>query len=81
MRMWLARTRRGWMDLATSIGTFQARALLTVLYFTWLAPFGLLVRFSSDPLAVRGAAGRQLTSGWKHRTAQGHTVQALRSQF
>lgn len=81
MKTWLARTRRGWLDLATSIGNFQTRVLLTLLYFTWLAPFGLLVRLSSDPSDLRGNAGRPVTTGWKRRTAQGHTVQALRSQF
>ena len=78
---WLARARRAWMELGTSIGSFQARVLLTLLYFTWMAPFGLLVRFSSDPADRRGVAARQLTTGWKRRGPQGHTVQALRSQF
>ena len=81
MKMWLARTRRGWMDLATSIGNFQARVLLTLLYFTWLVPFGLLVRLSSDPLDLRETARCSVTTGWKRRIAQGHSVQALRSQF
>jgi len=69
------------MDTAASIGTFQARLLLTVLYFTWLVPFGLLARFLSDPLAVREAARRSVTTAWKRLPAQGHTIQALRDQF
>lgn len=81
MKMWLARTRQGWTDLATSIGSFQARVLLTVLYFTWMVPFGLLVRLSSDPLDLGQAARRPVTTGWKTRPAQGHSVEALRSQF
>lgn len=81
MKMRWARLRQGWADLASSIGTFQARVLLTVLYFTWLAPFGLLVRFLSNPLDLRQSSGREATTGWKQRTAQGDTVRALRSQF
>lgn len=69
------------MDLAASIGTFQARVLLTLLYFTWLVPFGLLTRFLSDPMALREAAGRSVKTGWKRRPSQGHTIQALRGQF
>jgi hypothetical protein len=81
MKMWLLRARQAWMDVATSIGTFQARVLLTVLYFTWLVPFGLLARFLSDPLALRKAARRPATTGWKRRPAQGHAIQALRNQY
>ena len=81
MKKWLARTRQRWMDLAGSIGTFQARVLLTLLYFTWLVPFALLTRFLSDPMALREAARTTATTGWKRRPAQGHTVQALRVQF
>jgi hypothetical protein len=81
MKTWLLRARQIWMDLATSIGTFQARVLLTLLYFTWLVPFGLLARFLSDPLALREATRRSVTTGWKRRPGQGHTIQALRNQF
>jgi hypothetical protein len=81
MKTWLARARQGWMDVAASIGTFQARLLLTVLYFTWMAPFGLLVRFVNDPLALRETVRPSVPTGWKRRPAQDHTIQALRSQF
>ncbi len=81
MKMWLARTKQSWMDLAASIGTFQARVLLTLLYFTWLVPFSLLTRFLSDPLALREAARGAVRTGWKRRPSQGQTIQALRGQF
>lgn len=81
MKTWLIRARQGWMDLAASIGTFQARVLLTLLYFSWLAPFGLIVRFGGDPLAIREPRARLLRSGWRRRPVLGHTIQDLRRQF
>ena len=38
------------------IGNFQSRLLLTVFYFTILAPFALVLRMASDPLQRRPRA-------------------------
>lgn len=81
MKAWLAGAWATWRDLATHIGDFQARLLLTLLYFSWLAPFGLLVRVFSDPLDRRGADQPFAATGWKKRAASGRDVRALRSQF
>lgn len=72
-RLW-----HGWKELAAYIGDFQARLLLTVFYFTVLAPFGLAVRFLADPLDVRR---RRATSGWKARKTQEADMRAARQQF
>ena len=69
------------MELAPAIGNFQARVLLTLVYFIWLLPFGLLARRFTDPLDVRGRGGPAATTGWKKRGASAHTLQSLRSQF
>lgn len=42
-----------WKDIAHKIGTFQARVLLTILYGVLVLPFGLMVRWFSDPLRIK----------------------------
>lgn len=70
---------RSWSELGRYIGDFQARLLLTLLYFTWIVPFGLLVRLSSDPLDIRRVPQ---STGWKKRAVQHKDdLQALRGQF
>jgi hypothetical protein len=43
----------GWKKIARTIGDFNARVILTLFYFIFLAPFALAVRFLSDPLAIK----------------------------
>jgi len=42
-----------WKRIAEAIGNVIGRLVLTVFYFTILAPFGLGVRSWSDPLAMK----------------------------
>ncbi len=49
----LKRIWEAWKRLAQKIGNFQARVLLTVIYAVLILPFGLVVRFFSDPLRLR----------------------------
>jgi hypothetical protein len=42
-----------WKKLAKRIGDFQARLILSVLYFVVVAPFALIVRFGADPLSIK----------------------------
>lgn len=72
-RLW-----RGWKALAEYIGDFQARLLLTVFYFTVLAPFGLALRLLADPLEVRRLPAE---SGWTPRQTPDVDVRAARQQF
>ena len=51
----------GWKRVAKKIGNFQARVLLAIFYFTLFCPFALVVRWSSDPLALKGKKPR----GWQ----------------
>ncbi|MBM3463350.1 MAG: hypothetical protein FJX76_14710 [Armatimonadetes bacterium] len=53
------RTWERWKQLAQRAATFQARALLTVFYYTVLVPFGLVVSLFGDPLRIRHKEG-----GW-----------------
>lgn len=47
-RIWQA-----WKKIAHKIGDFQARVLLTIIYAVLILPFGLAIRFFSDPLRIR----------------------------
>lgn len=42
-----------WKPIARKIGDFQARVMLTIFYFIFFAPFGLIVRLTMDPLAMK----------------------------
>jgi hypothetical protein len=81
MRTSIARAWRSWGRLTPHIGNFQARVLLTLIYFTWLVPFAMLVRFCSDPLDIRGVHKPSAATAWKKRAAPQRDLQALRGQF
>ena len=49
----LKRIWQAWKRLAQKIGNFQARVLLTVIYVVLILPFGLAVRWFSDPLRIK----------------------------
>jgi len=49
----LKRIWEAWKRLAQKIGNFQARVLLTILYAVLILPFGLAVRWFSDPLRIK----------------------------
>jgi hypothetical protein len=72
-RLWL-----GWKHVGRSVGDFQARVLLTVFYFVVIAPFALIVRWATDPLAVKPATPK----GWRPREASpGMPLERARRQF
>ena len=62
----LGQLRFGWKEIVSSIGDFQARWLLTVIYFTFVLPFGLITRLVIDPLSIRH---RPIGSAWIKRAA------------
>lgn len=41
-----------WKRFGRRVGDFQARLILTVLYFVVVAPFALIIRFAGDPLSI-----------------------------
>jgi hypothetical protein len=49
-----------WKGVAHALGTFQARILLTIFYGILVFPFGMFVRFFSDPLRIRRRPTRWL---------------------
>jgi hypothetical protein len=50
-----------WKHVARKIGDFQARALMTLFYFLILGPLALVLRWCSDPLAIKVTTPR----GWQ----------------
>ena len=49
----LKRTWQTWKHIARTVGTFQARVLLTVFYGVLVLPFGVFTRFFSDSLRTK----------------------------
>ncbi len=49
-----------WKRFGQALGDLVARVVLTLFYFSVLAPFGLGVRLRGDPLRIRQAACRWL---------------------
>jgi hypothetical protein len=71
-RIWSA-----WKEIASSIGDFQARWLLTAFYFTVAMPFGLLARWM-DALRIRRAPTE---SAWTLREEATVDAAAAKRQF
>ena len=66
---WWRRIWQGWRSVARKIGDFQARVLLTVLYYVVFAPFALLVNWSGDPLSLNPKTPK----GWRPRSTSNET--------
>ena len=65
---------RLWKRLGEFMGNVVARVVLTLFYFTILAPFGLGVRLFGDPLEIR----RQQPSGWLDRRTRDRKLEDAR---
>ena len=61
-----------WVPIAHKIGNFQARVILTVVYFVVLAPFALIAKRRSEP------AGASL---WRERAETASSVERARREF
>ncbi len=67
-----------WKRIGRKIGNFQARVLMTIFYFTLFLPFALIVRWNSDPLAIKQNAPH----GWQVLgPPEGSPLDRSRSQF
>ncbi|KPL17747.1 MAG: hypothetical protein AMJ92_11100 [candidate division Zixibacteria bacterium SM23_81] len=67
-----------WKAFAAEMGNFQGRALLAFFYFIIVTPFGVPVRFFSDPLRLRKAKG---SSFWLEQQPASATLEKAREQF
>lgn len=55
-----------WKAFGQKIADFQARLILTLVYFIIVLPFGLFVRLLSDPLIVKDRRSRETMWVPKH---------------
>ncbi|TFH36256.1 MAG: hypothetical protein E4G99_05395 [Anaerolineales bacterium] len=70
----LSKFWQGWKRVGGFIGDVLGRLVLTLLYFTLVLPFGLLMRFFRDPLALR----RNGPPAWQSRKPDDATMEAAR---
>lgn len=68
---------QSWLHLARHIGNFQARALITLVYFVLIMPFGILARRFSDPLRLKRP---QTDSAWLARETGDLTLDQAQRQ-
>ena len=66
-----------WLCISRLIGSFNARALITLVYFTLLAIFGIALRLLSDPLAIKQ---RPKESAWLRRITRDIDMTVARRQ-
>ena len=72
-RLW-----EGWKRFGRKVGDVQARGLLILFYFVFLAPFALVVRWGSDPLAIKAGTRK----GWRPRIDEtGSPTERATKQF
>ncbi len=74
--MW-SRVWSGWKMVVERVGAFQAKVVLTLLYFVLIAPFALFVKLGRNRLRI----GRVATSNWTARTVEPSGLEASRRQF
>jgi hypothetical protein len=67
-----------WKRFAQKVGDFQARVLLTLIYFLILGPFGLVVSVLRDPLKVKRGSE---TATWVPREAERVSLENAMRQF
>ena len=66
-----------WKAFGQKLADFQARLILTLVYFIVVLPFGLLVRLLSDPLAVKNKSRETM---WFPKNADEPTLENARRQ-
>ena len=75
----LGPVERVWMRFAEALGHFNARIILTVLYYLVVTPIGFVLRRFKDPLDRTIADGRE--SEWIARPRQPVDPARYREQF
>ena len=67
-----------WKEFSLIIGSFMSRLILSIIYFTLILPYGLGVRFFSDPLAIKSIPRE---SGWKPYPGVEPSLQNFQQQY
>ncbi len=68
-----------WKITSRYIGEFQSRLLLSLFYFTFLVPFGLLARLFDRSLDLRFHQPKQ--TGWVKRSPAQDSLDEARRHF
>ena len=76
-RPWYRRLWDGWMVVARAIGNFNARLLLSLFYFLFILPLGLITGVAKDFLGIR----RRPSSSWHQKDDPSRTLEEGRRQF
>ena len=66
-----------WKAFGRLLGNIVARVALSIFYFTVFVPFGLGVRWFSDPLQIK----TKPSSLWRPRTTTDQTLTEVERQF
>jgi hypothetical protein len=67
----------GWKAFGRLLGNLVARVALSIFYFTVFVPFGLGVRWFSDPLQIK----TKPASLWRPRSTTDQTLADVERQF
>ncbi len=66
-----------WKVLATKIGNFQGRVILTLFYFVFVTPLGVVIRLFADPLHIKSHSG---STFWRDKVQPESTLEEARQQ-
>lgn len=66
-----------WKRFGELLSNLVGRIILTVFYFTVFLPFGLLIRFFGDPLAMKPGK----PANWGNREADDVTMESARKPY
>jgi len=75
--MVLKKLWEGWKAFGHFLGNLLARVVLSIFYFTIFVPFGLGVRWLSDPLQIK----TRPNSLWRPRSTMDQTLAEVGRQF
>lgn len=64
-----------WKKFGRKVADFQGRTLLTIAYFLIFLPVGILIRFFSDPLKLKGH------TSWNEWKTKVDNLEESRNQF
>jgi hypothetical protein len=67
----------GWKAFGQFLGNLLARIVLSIFYFTIFVPFGLGVRWFSDPLQIKTSSN----SFWRPRTTGDQSLEDIMRQY
>lgn len=68
---------RKWLAIARPIGNFQAQVILSLFYFIFFAPIGVIFNLFLDPLRVK----RRVRSNFEKWEHVGETLESARKQY